>query len=64
MEIPERSWAYKLAKRFAFHDYGTYTRHFDEKQWHDPEAHEAPRRSMPIVDLPSPGSSTSENATH
>ncbi len=36
-EIPERSWAYRLAKWIAFHDYGTYTRHFSPKNWSDPE---------------------------
>ena len=37
-EIPERSWAYRLAKWYAFHDYGTYTRNFDAKDWIDPDA--------------------------
>ncbi len=32
-EIPERSWAYWLAKKFAFHEYGVYTKHFDEANW-------------------------------
>jgi hypothetical protein len=40
-EIPERSWAYKLAKWYAFHDYGTYTRNFDKKDWVDPDAQNA-----------------------
>ena len=34
-EIPERSWAYRLAKRWWFNDYGTYTRHFDADNWRD-----------------------------
>jgi MoaA/NifB/PqqE/SkfB family radical SAM enzyme len=37
MEIPERSWVYRLAKRIAFHDYGVYTKHFDPKKWQDPD---------------------------
>ncbi len=36
-EIPEQSWAYRLAKWYAFHDYGTYTRHFEPQAWQDPE---------------------------
>jgi MoaA/NifB/PqqE/SkfB family radical SAM enzyme len=35
-EIPERSWAYWLAKRIAFHEYGVYTRHFRPENWRDP----------------------------
>ena len=34
-EIPERSWAYRLAKRWWFNDYGTYSRQFDADDWHD-----------------------------
>ena len=34
-EIPERSWAYRLAKRIAFHDYGAYTKHFRAENWRD-----------------------------
>ncbi len=37
MEIPERSWAYRLAKKFAFHDYGAYGRNFDPSRWQDPD---------------------------
>ncbi len=35
--IPERSWAYRLAKRIAFHDYGVYGQHFRQENWMDPE---------------------------
>jgi MoaA/NifB/PqqE/SkfB family radical SAM enzyme len=35
-EIPERSWAYRIAKRIALHDYGTYTKHFRPENWRDP----------------------------
>jgi MoaA/NifB/PqqE/SkfB family radical SAM enzyme len=34
-EIPEKSWAYRLAKYFFFNDYGTYGKHFDAKKWVD-----------------------------
>jgi MoaA/NifB/PqqE/SkfB family radical SAM enzyme len=34
-EIPERSWAYRLAKRIAFHEYGVYTKHFRAENWTD-----------------------------
>jgi MoaA/NifB/PqqE/SkfB family radical SAM enzyme len=35
-EIPERSWAYRLAKYFFFNDYGTYGKHFKMENWQDP----------------------------
>jgi MoaA/NifB/PqqE/SkfB family radical SAM enzyme len=34
-EIPEKSWAYRLAKYFFFNDYGTYGKHFDSSRWID-----------------------------
>jgi MoaA/NifB/PqqE/SkfB family radical SAM enzyme len=34
-EIPERSWAYWLAKRIAFHEYGVYTANFQRRNWKD-----------------------------
>ncbi len=34
-EVPEKSWAYRLAKRFWFNDYGTYGKHFDANNWID-----------------------------
>lgn len=33
-EIPEKSWAYRLAKKIAFHDYGAYQR-FDPQNWQE-----------------------------
>ena len=36
--IPEKSLAYRLAKRLWFHDYGVYERSFDERSWRDPAA--------------------------
>ncbi len=44
-EIPERSWAYRLAKWIAFHDYGTYGRHFKKENWQDPRLHEITTKS-------------------
>ena len=34
-EIPERSWAYRIAKKIAFHEYGVYTKNFDADEWKD-----------------------------
>jgi MoaA/NifB/PqqE/SkfB family radical SAM enzyme len=33
--VPEKSWAYRLAKYFFFNDYGAYTRHFRMENWRD-----------------------------
>jgi len=35
--IPEKSWAYRIAKKIAYHDYGVYGEHFDSENWVDPE---------------------------
>jgi len=35
-KIPEKSWAYRIAKKIAFHDYGVYTKHFEPEKWVDP----------------------------
>ena len=35
-EIPEKSWAYRLAKKIAFHEYGAYSRNFRAENWRDP----------------------------
>jgi MoaA/NifB/PqqE/SkfB family radical SAM enzyme len=34
-EVPEKSWAYRLAKYFWFNDYGTYGKHFSAAKWQD-----------------------------
>ena len=34
--VPEKSWAYRWAKKFAFHDYGAYREHFKQENWVDP----------------------------
>ena len=41
-EIPERSLAYRLAKRIAFHEYGVYTANFKSENWKDTRAAEPP----------------------
>ncbi|MFN5467403.1 MAG: radical SAM/SPASM domain-containing protein [Pirellulaceae bacterium] len=58
-EIPERSWAYRLAKRLAFHDYGVYGKHFRTDAWVDPgetsgpsAASQAPASPMELPVLP------------
>jgi len=38
--VPEKSWAYRLAKKFAFHDYGVYRENFREENWVDPRLSE------------------------
>ncbi|MEL7267420.1 MAG: hypothetical protein AAFP69_21785, partial [Planctomycetota bacterium] len=40
-EIPERSFVYRWAKKYAFNDFGTYARHFDTKNFQDPDAEPA-----------------------
>lgn len=37
-EIPERSFVYRWAKKYAFNDFGTYTKHFDAANYQDPDA--------------------------
>ena len=36
--IPEKSWAYRIAKKIAYHDYGVYGEHFEAENWVDPSA--------------------------
>ncbi len=36
-EIPEKSWAYRLAKHWWFNDYGVYGKHFRADQWQRPQ---------------------------
>ncbi|MCA9105699.1 MAG: radical SAM protein [Planctomycetales bacterium] len=57
--IRERSWAYRLAKKFAFHDYGVYGEHFDQANWQDPlvprdSAEQTPARPETLVQLEKP----------
>lgn len=37
-EIPERSFVYRWAKKYAFNDFGTYSKHFDVSRYEDPDA--------------------------
>jgi MoaA/NifB/PqqE/SkfB family radical SAM enzyme len=37
IEIPERSWAVRLAKWLVFNDFGTYGKHFKANNWKDPQ---------------------------
>ena len=36
-EIPERSFVYRWAKKYAFNDFGTYSKHFDVSRYEDPD---------------------------
>lgn len=36
-EIPERSLVYRWAKKYAFNDFGAYSRHFDASRYQDPD---------------------------
>ncbi|MGE3780197.1 MAG: radical SAM/SPASM domain-containing protein [Pirellulaceae bacterium] len=47
-EIPEKSWAYWLAKKIAFHEYGVYTRHFRPENWQPP----SPQPPLPEPSAP------------
>ncbi len=35
LEVPERSWAYRLAKKICFNDFGAYSKHFRAENWED-----------------------------
>ncbi len=43
-EIPEKSWAYRMAKRFWFNDYGAYGKHFRDNEWRKPDGKKAAAR--------------------
>jgi len=49
--IPERSWAYRLAKKIAYHDYGVYDEHFSADDWKDPKDAESPGKDPQLVQL-------------
>lgn len=54
--IPERSWAYRIAKKIAFHDYGAYSEHFEEANWKQPQEYnsDAPKsKSQPLYEISS-----------
>ena len=52
-EIPERSFVYRWAKKYAFNDFGTYSQHFDVARYQDPD-NGPPRQQaeQPESDLP------------
>ncbi len=54
--VPEKSLAYRLAKKIAFHDYGVYQTHFDPAKWQDPRTVEpsAGATSPPVYQIESP----------
>jgi hypothetical protein len=45
IEIPERSWAVRLAKWLVFNDFGTYGKHFKANNWKDPQLPTQPTES-------------------
>ncbi|KAA5546963.1 radical SAM protein [Roseiconus nitratireducens] len=51
-EIPERSFVYRWAKKYAFNDFGTYAQHFDAGNYRDPDAAPAEDPSSAKSDLP------------
>ena len=54
-EIPERSLVYSWAKKYAFNDFGTYSKHFDVSRYEDPDAEGAAgpmEVTQPDSDLP------------
>jgi MoaA/NifB/PqqE/SkfB family radical SAM enzyme len=56
---PEKSWAYRIAKKIAFHDYGVYSANFDPSKWQDPRktagdataGQQSAAGTMPLVQL-------------
>ena len=56
-EIPERSLVYRWAKRYAFNDFGTYSKHFQNANYRDPDqlVNDLPDSNHPVMaksDLP------------
>ncbi len=49
--IPEKSWAYRLAKKFAYHDYGVYDEHFKAENWIDPDDNPREPEDSELVQL-------------
>lgn len=45
-EIPEKSWVYWLLKKYAFHDYGVYGKHFNVQNW-QPTIHTEAKPAAP-----------------
>lgn len=51
--IPEKSWAYRLAKKFAYHEYGVYTEHFKPENWVDPKEHKPTEQAKELYQISS-----------
>jgi len=49
--IPEKSWAYRLAKKIAYHDYGVYDQHFEAENWQDPREANPPQPDSELVQI-------------
>ena len=49
--IPEKSWVYRLAKKFAYHDYGVYDEHFNAENWIDPDDNPREPQDSELVQL-------------
>jgi hypothetical protein len=47
-EIPERSFVYRWAKKYAFNDFGSYTKHFDLTKYQDPDS-DRPDNEPPVA---------------
>ena len=39
-EIPEKSWAYWLLKKYCFNDFGAYSKHFQPSNWRNPSSNQ------------------------
>jgi hypothetical protein len=50
-EIPERSFVYRWAKKYAFNDFGAYSKHFDASNYRDPDKNSAEQdeRALPVL---------------
>jgi MoaA/NifB/PqqE/SkfB family radical SAM enzyme len=61
-EIPEKNWAYRLAKRFWFNDYGAYGKHFRAENWRPaPSPAHVESRALPHTDSPPTRESSKPN---
>ena len=49
--IPEKSWAYRIAKKIAFHEYGVYSKNFEAENWQDPRESFQPPTQQPLVQI-------------
>lgn len=51
--IPEKSWAYRLAKKFAYHEYGVYSEHFKVENWVDPKQNRPTEEAQELYQISS-----------